>query len=142
MNLVAKEYVAAQDPEDPGVLILSRFVGAAAEFQDALIVNPYDPEAVGTAICRALEMSLDQRIDRHRKLYQALVDNDIRHWGDRFLVALRGYEMNGNAKRAPARPWTGDGKESGARPSVSRRSAGVLKAGTVAHTPVEHPATR
>src|SRR6185436_6161071 len=54
MNLVAKEYVAAQDEEDPGVLILSRFAGAAAEFRAALLVNPYDHEAVGAAIARAL----------------------------------------------------------------------------------------
>ena len=99
MNLVAKEYVAAQDPEDPGVLILSRFVGAAAEFGDALLVNPYDTEAVGAAICRALEMPLAERIERHRKLYQALLDNDIRHWGDRFLTALAGYDMTGSNQR-------------------------------------------
>jgi trehalose 6-phosphate synthase len=101
MNLVAKEYVAAQDPEDPGVLILSRFVGAAAEFGDALVVNPYDPESVGSAICKALEMPRDERIQRHRKLYTALLDNDIRHWGERFLSALTGYEVSGT-RRAPA----------------------------------------
>jgi trehalose 6-phosphate synthase len=100
MNLVAKEYVAAQDPADPGVLLLSRFAGAAAEFEDAMIVNPYDPEAVGTAICRALEMPLDERVQRHRKLYQALLDNDIRHWGDRFLTALAGYDMSPESKLA------------------------------------------
>ena len=54
MNLVAKEYVAAQDPEDPGVLILSRFAGAAVECATALLVNPYDAEAVGNAIDQAL----------------------------------------------------------------------------------------
>jgi trehalose 6-phosphate synthase len=98
MNLVAKEYVAAQDPTDPGVLILSRFAGAAAEFEDALTVNPYDPEAVGVAICRALEMPLGERVQRHGKLYGALLENDIRHWGDRFLTALAGYDMTGNNK--------------------------------------------
>jgi trehalose 6-phosphate synthase len=126
MNLVAKEYVAAQDPEDPGVLILSRFVGAAAEFDHALIVNPYDPEAVGAAMCRALEMPLDERIDRHHKLYQALLDNDIRHWGDRFLTALTGYEMSGAAKRAANRSPADDGHgawEGGAVPSLSRQPA-------------------
>src|SRR5437588_6619948 len=87
MNLVAKEYIAAQDAEDPGVLILSRFAGAAAECTAALLVNPYDPETVATSMSRALEMPLDERIDRHRSLYQALLDNDIQHWGDRFLTA-------------------------------------------------------
>ncbi|HEX2761002.1 MAG TPA: trehalose-6-phosphate synthase [Rhizomicrobium sp.] len=91
MNLVAKEYVAAQDPEDPGVLILSRFAGAADEFRSAaLLVNPYDPEAVGAAIARAVEMPLEERRRRHGELYSALLQNDISLWGDRFLKALMG----------------------------------------------------
>jgi trehalose 6-phosphate synthase len=90
MNLVAKEYVAAQDEEDPGVLILSRFAGAAAEFRAALLVNPYDHEAVGAAIARALEMPLAERKQRHAELWQALLRNDIDTWGDKFLDALRG----------------------------------------------------
>ena len=61
MNLVAKEYVAAQDADDPGVLILSRFAGAADEFRDALLVNPYDPDAVAAAIARAMAMPLAER---------------------------------------------------------------------------------
>src|SRR5205814_6150509 len=77
MNLIAKEYVAAQDAEDPGVLILSRFAGAAAEFEHTVLVNPYDPEAVGAAMSRALEMPLDERIDRHRSLLQVLLTNDV-----------------------------------------------------------------
>src|SRR5437879_13801383 len=60
MNLVAKEFVAAQDGDDPGVLILSRFAGAAVEFDAALLVNPYDTEAVASAIARALSMPLDE----------------------------------------------------------------------------------
>jgi trehalose 6-phosphate synthase len=97
MNLVAKEYVAAQDETDPGVLILSRFAGAAAEFRSgALLVNPYDPESVAAAIARALDMPQDERIRRHRTLFQALLDNDIRYWGDRFLSTLVG-----QAKGAP-----------------------------------------
>src|SRR3982751_6955532 len=59
MNLVAKEYVAAQDAENPGVLILSRFAGAAVECEAALLVNPYDPESGGTAIAPAFAMPLD-----------------------------------------------------------------------------------
>jgi trehalose 6-phosphate synthase len=88
MNLVAKEYVAAQDPEDPGVLILSRFAGAADEFREALLVNPYDPDAVGAAMARAVAMPRDERKARHRELYASLLRNDISKWGDRFLKAL------------------------------------------------------
>ncbi len=88
MNLVAKEYVAAQDADDPGVLILSRFAGAADEMRSALLVNPYDPDAVGAAIARAMAMSLDERKRRHAELYDALLENDIGDWGDRFLKAL------------------------------------------------------
>jgi len=88
MNLVAKEYVAAQDPYDPGVLILSRFAGAAEEFTSALLVNPYDPESVGHAIARALDMPLVERRTRHEKLFAALRKNDIRSWGEGFLTRL------------------------------------------------------
>ncbi len=88
MNLVAKEYVAAQDPENPGVLVLSRFVGAAVECKAALLVNPYDPEAVGNAIARALAMSLQERRARHELLMRVLSQNDIQFWAERFLAAL------------------------------------------------------
>ncbi len=90
MNLVAKEYVAAQDPEDPGVLVLSRFAGAADEFRAAVLVNPYDPESVGAAIARAMAMPRDERKRRHAELYARLLENDISYWGDRFLKALAG----------------------------------------------------
>ena len=88
MNLVAKEFVAAQDADDPGVLILSRFAGAAAEFHAALLVNPYDPEAVGAAIERALTMSIEERRQRHAALFRTISDNDVHAWGQRFLIAL------------------------------------------------------
>jgi len=88
MNLVAKEFIAAQDPEDPGVLILSRFAGAAVECQSALLVNPYDTEAVAASIDRALSMPLDERKARHADLIKVLADHDIKHWGDRFIAAL------------------------------------------------------
>ncbi|MBV9331579.1 MAG: trehalose-6-phosphate synthase [Alphaproteobacteria bacterium] len=93
MNLVAKEYVAAQDAEDPGVLILSRFAGAASELREALLVNPYDPESVGTAIARALEMPLIERRQRHAELFDSLLKSDISHWGDRFLSSLTGQDL-------------------------------------------------
>ena len=88
MNLVAKEYVAAQDEKDPGVLILSRFAGAAAELGSALLVNPYDPEAVGTTIAHALSMPLDERRQRHETLFRVISENDIKSWGKLFLASL------------------------------------------------------
>jgi trehalose 6-phosphate synthase len=88
MNLVAKEFIAAQNHEDPGVLILSRFAGAARELGASLMVNPYDPEGVAIAINRALAMSLTERRQRHEQNYRVLVHNDITHWAERFLAML------------------------------------------------------
>ncbi len=88
MNLIAKEYVSAQDAENPGVLILSRFAGAAVELEAALLVNPYDPESVGTAIARALSMPLDERRTRHDAMFQVLLANNVKLWGERFLINL------------------------------------------------------
>ena len=88
MNLVAKEYVAAQDPEDPGVLILSRFAGAAVECQAALLVNPYDQEAMAAGIDKALSMPLDERKARHSNMFKVLSENDIKDWGARFIASL------------------------------------------------------
>jgi trehalose 6-phosphate synthase len=88
MNLVAKEYVAAQDPADPGVLILSRFAGAARECGAAVLVNPYDPDGVAAAINDVLSMPLDERRARHEATFRALMQDDIETWADRFLSAL------------------------------------------------------
>ncbi len=88
MNLVAKEYIAAQDAEDPGLLILSRFAGAAAECTAALLVNPYDPEAVATSISHALSMPLEERRKRHAALMQVISENDLKSWGENFLATL------------------------------------------------------
>jgi trehalose 6-phosphate synthase len=88
MNLVAKEYIAAQDPNDPGVLILSRFAGAAAELTGALLVNPYDPETVATSLAHALSMSLDERRTRHQALLHLISKNDLKSWRELFLAAL------------------------------------------------------
>jgi trehalose 6-phosphate synthase len=85
---VAKEFVAAQDAENPGVLILSRFAGAAHELTSALLVNPYDPEGVGQAINRALSMPLAERRQRHEANFKTLVANDLSHWAERFLATL------------------------------------------------------
>jgi len=89
MNLVAKEYVAAQDPEDPGVLVLSRFAGAARQLDGAIIVNPYDVEAVANAIAKALSMPLEARRERWENMMPHLLENDISKWCRDFLDALR-----------------------------------------------------
>jgi glycosyltransferase involved in cell wall biosynthesis len=88
MNLVAKEYIASQNPDDPGVLILSRFAGAAQECKAALLVNPYDPDSVAAALGQALSMSLAERRERHASMFRTLSRNDIRHWAHNFLSAL------------------------------------------------------
>ncbi len=90
MNLVAKEYVAAQSPDDPGVLILSRFAGASYELKSALIVNPYDIEATATAIARAFEMSLDERKARWSEMMGSLRINTVDAWVKSFLGQLAG----------------------------------------------------
>jgi trehalose 6-phosphate synthase len=88
MNLVAKEYVAAQNTQDPGVLVLSEFAGAAAELRAALLVNPNDPEAVSHSIQRALTMPLGERKERHEELMRALQRTDISKWGQKFIAEL------------------------------------------------------
>jgi trehalose 6-phosphate synthase len=88
MNLVAKEFVAAQNPVDPGVLVLSRFAGAANELDGALIVNPYDIDQTATAIATAVAMPLDERISRWRGMYTRLIRHDATHWRDAFLSRL------------------------------------------------------
>ena len=88
MNLVAKEYVAAQDPADPGVLVLSQFAGAANELTSALIVNPYDADDVANALNRALNMPLTERISRHAEMMKVIRENDIDRWQSRFIDDL------------------------------------------------------
>ena len=88
MNLVAKEYVAAQDPDDPGVLILSQFAGAAEEMQQALIVNPYDVDDMAQQLFRALTMPLDERRTRHAALLAHVTTCTARSWLEGFLATL------------------------------------------------------
>ena len=88
MNLVAKEFIAAQDETDPGVLILSGMAGAARELSGALQVNPYDTHAVAHAMQAALSMPLPERRDRHLSMLEVLKRNDIRAWSRRFVEAL------------------------------------------------------
>ena len=88
MNLVAKEYVAAQDPDDPGVLVLSQFAGAARELDAALIVNPYDEAGVATALDRGLAMERDERRERHAAMLKVMRRNSLDAWRDRFVADL------------------------------------------------------
>ncbi|WP_281350380.1 trehalose-6-phosphate synthase [Segnochrobactrum spirostomi] len=89
MNLVAKEFVAAQSADDPGVLLLSRFAGAAEEMREALIVNPYSAEGVADAMQNAIQMPLDERQDRWRRLYDRIRENDAAAWAKTFLADLK-----------------------------------------------------
>ena len=88
MNLVAKEYIAAQDPKDPGVLVLSRFAGAARQMTDAVIVNPYSREEMSEALKIALTMPLAERIRRWERLYEGVCATDVNVWRDSFVAAL------------------------------------------------------
>lgn len=90
MNLVAKEYVAAQDPEEPGVLILSEFAGAARELDAALLVNPYDEAGMARAMDRALSMPVEERQERHQAMLAVMRANSLERWRDRFEADLRG----------------------------------------------------
>jgi len=92
MNLVAKEYVAAQDPQNPGVLVLSQFAGAANELPTALIVNPYDRDEVAAALDKALTMPLAERIARHSAMLAVIKENDIHRWQERFIADLKEIE--------------------------------------------------
>ena len=102
MNLVAKEYVASQDPADPGVLILSQLAGAARELVTAMQINPYDSRAVGHAIQTALNMSLTERRDRHAAMLETLRSNDIGAWANRFISTLRHTRETSNVSPLPA----------------------------------------
>lgn len=88
MNLVAKEFVAAQHAEEPGVLVLSEFAGAAEQLQGALLVNPHDIAGTADAIHRALLMPLEERRDRWQTLDASVRDQDIAWWRRSFLDAL------------------------------------------------------
>ncbi|HZZ90173.1 MAG TPA: trehalose-6-phosphate synthase [Caulobacteraceae bacterium] len=99
MNLVAKEYVAAQDPEDPGVLILSRFAGAAQQMKDALIVNPYSREELADAIGVAIAMPTTERVRRWRALMETVKREDVCAWREDFVLALRQSRQTPDSER-------------------------------------------
>ena len=88
MNLVAKEYVAAQDPSNPGVLILSQFAGAAEELDGAIIVNPYDIEAITEAINISLKMSSEEKLHRWIRMMEQINEFDIHKWSKNCIKAI------------------------------------------------------
>jgi len=88
MNLVAKEFVAAQDPDDPGVLVLSRFAGAAHELVDAVLTNPWHVDGLAEDLDRALRMARDERRNRHRRLAATVSRSTALSWAEHFLAAL------------------------------------------------------
>ncbi len=97
MNLVAKEYVAAQDEENPGVLILSRFAGAAEDLEEALIVNPYDADEVAQAMQTAIHMPKAERIERHGALMERIRERDACNWMKQFVGVLGRASRNHDA---------------------------------------------
>jgi trehalose 6-phosphate synthase len=105
MNLVAKEFLASRDDED-GVLVLSKFTGAAIELTDALIVNPYDITSVSEAIHQALEMSRAERRTRMQRMRRHLMEHNVYHWAANILGDLRELriETSEHGERSPARP--------------------------------------
>jgi len=118
MNLVAKEYIAAQNPENPGVLILSRFAGAAKQLEAAFLVNPHDPDAIADAIDSALNLSLADRRARWRACWEAVEGTSALAWGRNFVATLLRASVTANA---PAlRLASSVGSESAALSAVSR----------------------
>lgn len=88
MNLVAKEYIAAQNPDNPGVLLLSRYAGAAEQMQAAVIIDPHQPKSIIQGLKTALEMPLAQRKTRYQTLLQGLQQDDLYAWQQKFLDKL------------------------------------------------------
>ena len=101
MNLVAKEYVAAQDELEPGVLVLSRFAGAAEDLEEAVLVNPYDIDDVANAMQTALNMRREERLERHAALLQRVRARDVTAWRRTFLKALASSQGEGANGAAP-----------------------------------------
>ena len=107
MNLVAKEYVAAQDPADPGVLVLSKFAGAARELDSALLVDPADIDATSRAMASALQMPRDERRARWQPMMDALMQSSIHSWFADFMRELKAPERNVVALQATKVPALG-----------------------------------
>ena len=102
MNLVAKEYVAAQNPFDPGVLVLSSFAGAARELDAAVQVNPHDIDGMARQIANALLMGIEERRERWSSMVSKLKRSSVQNWFSDFLQALA--DVGGGARRVASRP--------------------------------------
>ncbi|SDO35126.1 trehalose 6-phosphate synthase [Afipia sp. GAS231] len=98
MNLVAKEFIAAQNPVDPGILILSTFAGAAKELDAALLVDPHDVDSMALQIARALAMTIEERRERWQQMVTKLKRGSLQNWFSAFLDALS------EARRSPSVP--------------------------------------
>lgn len=103
MNLVAKEYIAAQNPFDPGVLVLSNYAGAARELDSALLVNPHDIDEIANALSVALEMPLPERIERWQTMMTALRRSSVHRWFSDFVEALADFDCEVSVSPAVAR---------------------------------------
>ena len=130
MNLVAKEFVAAQDPQDPGVLVLSRFAGAAHQLQSALLVNPYDMDEMADTIDAALRMPIAERSRRWRESWEAIEGTSALGWGRSFLaMLLRAASANANRRAVDAKPA---GNAGAALPVGQMRSSPDLRSSDTA----------
>jgi trehalose 6-phosphate synthase len=119
MNLVAKEYVAAQNPDNPGVLILSRMTGAADELDGAILVTPYNIDGVAEAIRQAIDMPLAERIERWQSMITHLRANDVYHWAERFVDCMAD---TGEEAAAAVKDRDGDAVTRANSKSLSRRN--------------------
>jgi trehalose 6-phosphate synthase len=122
MNLVAKEFVVAQDPADPGVLILSPLAGAACELTGALQINPYDTRGLAHAMQAALTMPLQERRRRYAAMMQVIRRNDIGAWHQRFTAALSAVAAPAPAAASGAVPASGKPSRASSRPSGAGRT--------------------
>jgi trehalose 6-phosphate synthase len=104
MNLVAKEYVAAQNPADPGVLVLSEFAGAAKELDAAVLVNPHDIDGMGQAFGRAFFMPVEERRARWNAMMARLKANTVHKWFADFVAALAETQGTAELPAIPAPP--------------------------------------
>ncbi len=105
MNLVAKEYVAAQNPNDPGVLVLSQFAGAAQELDAALIVNPFDIDGVAEAIEQGLSMPLGERRERWEAMMARLRRQNVTVWRESFVAAIMAGPYRAESSWSKRKPW-------------------------------------
>jgi trehalose 6-phosphate synthase len=110
MNLVAKEYIAAQRPDNPGVLVLSRFAGAADELPQAIIINPLDPLDTVESLFAALTMPLAERKQRWQAMYEHLREHNVNRWRANYLAALAG-DSAAPARQAEKAYWAPSGNQ-------------------------------